>query len=258
VSETAQASWNDCIGADVVDRKGDKVGRLETVYMDRATGQPEWLAVSTGLFGRRETFVPVADVTAADGDLVVPYEKAFVRDAPNVDPDGALDDSEEAELYRYYGRDEYQPWGDDDRAAQDWSASGEDTGRDVSGPETDSAMTRSEEEVTVGTRNAEAGRVRLRKYVVTEDVTTTVPVRKEKLRIEREPITGANVDAALDGPEISEEEHEIVLREEQVVVDKQVVPKERIRAGKDVEVEDRAVTEQVRKEKVEVDGDTQS
>jgi uncharacterized protein (TIGR02271 family) len=255
MTDTAQATWNDWIGADVVDRHGDKVGTLDTIYMDRATGQPEWLAVSTGLFGRKSTFVPLAGVTADGSDLVVPYEKARIKDAPNVEPDGALSDAEEAELYRYYERDDYQAWGDDDRDAQDWSQYDAGSGHDVSGPETDSAMTRSEEEVAVGTREVEAGRVRLRKYVVTEDVTTTVPVRKEKLRIEREPITDANVGAALDGPEISDEEHEVVLNEEEVVVDKKVVPKERIRADKDVEVEERAVTEQVRKEQVEVDGD---
>jgi uncharacterized protein (TIGR02271 family) len=251
MTDTAQATWNDWIGADVVDRDGDKVGTLETVYMDRATGQPEWLAVSTGMFGRKVTFVPIEGVTSADSALVVPLEKGVVKDAPNIDPDGAMSDAEEGQLYEYYGRTDYQPWGDDDRDAADWG----DSGHDVSGPETDSAMTRSEEEVAVGTRDVEAGRVRLRKYVVTEDVTTTVPVRREKLRVEREPITDANVGAAMDGPEISDEEHEIVLNEEEVVVDKRVVPKERIRADKDVEVEERAVTEQVRKEQVEVDGD---
>lgn len=259
MTDTAQATWNDWIGATVVDTDGDKVGTLETVYMDRATGQPEFLAVSTGLFGRNQTFVPIAGVTSNEADLVVPYQKAFIKDAPNVDPDGAISDSEEAELYRYYGREDYQGWSDTDADARDWSQyeSG-GAGHDVSGPETDSAMTRSEEEVAVGTRDVEAGRVRLRKYVVTEDVTTTVPVRKEKLRVEREPITDANVDAALDGPAISDEEHEVVLNEEEVVVDKKVVPKERVRAEKDVEVEERAVTEQVRKEQIEVDGDTRA
>ncbi len=255
---SSQGTWNDWIGADVVDRDGDKIGTLDTVYMDRATGQPEWLAVTTGMFGRNQTFVPVAGVTHLESDLQAPYEKAFVKNAPNIDPDaGQISEAEEAELYRYYQREDYQAWSDDDRDAADWDQyeTKGGAGYDVSGPETDSAMTRSEEEVAVGTRNVEAGRVRLRKYVVTENVTTTVPVRKEKVRVEREPITDANVGAAMDGPEISDEEHEVVLNEEEVVVDKKVVPKERVRAEKDVEVEDRAVTEQVRKEQIEVDGE---
>ncbi|QYG94936.1 DUF2382 domain-containing protein [Iamia sp. SCSIO 61187] len=257
MTDTRQATWTDWVGADVVDRDGDKIGKLQNVYMDRATGQPEWLAVSTGMFGRNETFVPI-DGVDADGDaLKAPYEKAFVKDAPNVDPDaGFISNAEESRLYEYYGR-EYQAWSDTDRDAQDWDQhdTSRGAGHDTSGPDTDSAMTRSEEEVDVGTRDREAGRARLRKYVVTENVTTTVPVRKEKLRVEREPITDGNVGKAMEGPDISDEEHEVVLNEEEVVVDKKVVPKERVRAEKDVEVEDREVTEQVRKEKVEVEGD---
>ena len=114
-------------------------------------------------------------------------------------------------------------------------------------------MTRSEEELRVGTTEREAGRVRLRKHVVTDEVTQTVPVRREEVRIEREPITDANAPAAGDGPTISEEEHEVVLHEEEVVVDKRAVPKERIRLDKDTEVDERTVSEEVRKEEIEVD-----
>ena len=115
-------------------------------------------------------------------------------------------------------------------------------------------MTRSEEELRVGTRQREAGRARLRKYVVTENVTKTVPVSREEVVIEREPITDANRDAALDGPEISEDEQEVVLHEDEVVVDKDVVAKERVRLGKQEVTEDEQVTEQVRKEQIETDG----
>ena len=94
-------------------------------------------------------------------------------------------------------------------------------------------MTRSEEELRVGTTERERGRARLRKYVVTEQVERTVPVRREEVRVEREPITDANVDQAMDGPEISEEEHEVVLHEEEAVVEKRVVPKERVRLDKE-------------------------
>jgi uncharacterized protein (TIGR02271 family) len=126
----------------------------------------------------------------------------------------------------------------------------------VSGEETDDAMTRSEEELRVGTTEREAGRARLRKYVVTENETRTVPVKREEVRVEREPITDANVGDAMDGPAISEEEHEVVLHEEEVVAEKRAVPKERVRLDKDVEVEERTVSEQVRSEQVElIDGE---
>jgi uncharacterized protein (TIGR02271 family) len=124
----------------------------------------------------------------------------------------------------------------------------------VSGPNTDEAMTRSEEELRVGTRQREAGRVRLRKYVVTEMQTRTVPVQREEVRVEREPVTDANVDDALQGPEISEEEHEVVLHEEEPVVEKRTVPKERVRLDTETVSEEAEVSEEVRKEQIDTDG----
>ena len=118
-------------------------------------------------------------------------------------------------------------------------------------------MTRSEEEVRVGTQRQETGRARLRKHIVSERVDTTVPVEREQVRVEREPITDANVSQATSGPELSEEEHEVVLHEERAVVDKEVVPKERVRLDKDVTTEQQRVSEDVRKEQIDVDGDNE-
>jgi uncharacterized protein (TIGR02271 family) len=117
-------------------------------------------------------------------------------------------------------------------------------------------MTRSEEELRVGTRETGGERVRLRKYVTTENVTQTVPVRKEQVRVEREPITEANRDAALQGPDISEEEHEVTLTHEEPVVETRAVPKERVRLEKDVATEEQDVSGAVRKEHIEVDDPT--
>ena len=114
-------------------------------------------------------------------------------------------------------------------------------------------MTRSEEELRVGTTEREAGRVRLKKYVVEDEVTETVPVRREEVRVEREPITHANRDDATAGPDISEQEHEMTLRAEEPVVEKRAVPKERVRLEKDVETEEREVSETVRSERIDVD-----
>jgi uncharacterized protein (TIGR02271 family) len=116
-------------------------------------------------------------------------------------------------------------------------------------------MTRSEEELRVGTTRQERGRARLRKFVVTENVTQTVPVQREEVRVEREPITDANRDQALAGPDISEEEHEVVLHEEQPVVEKNVVPKERVRLDKETVTEEETVSDEVRKERIEADAD---
>ncbi len=116
-------------------------------------------------------------------------------------------------------------------------------------------MTRSEEELAVGKTSRETGRARLRKYVVTENVETTVPVQREEVRIEREPITDANIDNATDGPAISEEEHEVTLHAEEPVVEKRAVPKERVRLDKETVTEERTVSDEVRKERIEAEGD---
>ncbi len=126
-------------------------------------------------------------------------------------------------------------------------------GNDISGPETDEAMTRSEEEIRIGTRRREVGRARLRKFIVTEPVQETVTVQHEEVHIEREPITDANMPAAMSGPELTEEEHEVTLTTEEAVVEKRVVPKERVRLDKDVVTEQQTISDEVRKEVIEAD-----
>jgi uncharacterized protein (TIGR02271 family) len=107
------------------------------------------------------------------------------------------------------------------------------TGHDTSGPNTDDAMTRSEEHLVAGTEQVEAGRARLRKYVVTETQRVDVPVSHEEVRLEREPITEANRDAAYSGGDITDEEHEVTLRAERPVVSTEAEPVERVRLGKE-------------------------
>ena len=262
------------IGATAYGDDGEKIGKVGQLFLDDQTGQPEFVTVNTGFFGTSESFVPVADATFNGDRLVVPFSKDKVKDAPNVDLDGRhLDESEEQRLYEYYGLSSSRTSGytDTGRTDTDTTAAGyadttrtTDTDRDIttgteghdtSGPTTDDAMTRSEEQVQVGTTSQEAGRVRLRKYVTTEHETHTVPVRKEKAVLETEPITDGNVGSATSGPDISEEEHEVVLREERATVDKTVEPVERVRLGTETTTEEETVTEEVRKEHVEVDGD---
>jgi uncharacterized protein (TIGR02271 family) len=249
----------DWSGRTVVDNDGDKIGKVDEVYYATDDRSPEWLAVNTGLFGTKTSFVPVEGAQPSGEDIQVAYSKDQVKDAPGVEADQELSRAEEQELWSHYGLD----YGTDpsyvgtetDAADGDVTGDRGTVGRDTSGPETDDAMTRSEEEVSVGTRKREGGRARLRKYVVTEQVTKTVPVRKEKAVLETEPITDANVDAATSGKDISEEEHEVVLSEEEVVVDKKVVPKERVRLGKETVEGEQEVTEEVRKERIETEGD---
>lgn len=116
-------------------------------------------------------------------------------------------------------------------------------------------MTRSEERLSVGTQSVQSGRARLRKHIVTEQQTVSVPVQHEELRVESEPITDATAAAATDGPALSEEEHEVTLSEERIVVNKETVPVERVRVGTETVTEQQEVTEDVAHEEIELDED---
>jgi stress response protein YsnF len=192
-------------GRTVVDRDGDKIGKFDELYLDDSD-RPAWAAVTTGLFGMRQTFIPLSEARE-DGDVLqVPFDKDLVKDAPNVDPDAQLSAEEEDLLYRHYGvrggGDETvaeddapvaEPVADDDAPAREEPAATGDTDGDGDGAE----MIRSEEEVSVGTRRRVSGKARLKKYVVTEHVQKVVPVQREEVRVEFEPADGED---AADGP----------------------------------------------------------
>jgi len=224
-------------GQTAVDMNGAKLGKIGQIYVDDQTGQPLWVTITTGMFGTKQSFAPLHWSRPDGGDLHLAVTKDMVTDAPGVEADGHIDDSENEALYTYYdgylgGRDGIQ-------------------GHDTSGPATDDALTRSEERLHVGTEQADAGRARLRKYVVTENVTQTVPVSHEEVRLEREPVTDANRGAAVSGSDISEEEHEVTLRAERPVVNKETVPVERVRLGTETVTEDHEVSETLRKEQID-------
>jgi uncharacterized protein (TIGR02271 family) len=242
---TTYTQVSDLIDRTAVDPTSQKIGTVSSVYVDDVTGEPAWLAITTGWFGSRVSFAPVAGAYLADdGDVVVAYPKDTVKDAPNIDADGSLTPDEALRLYAYYG---ISTTTTHDRPTDIDSIPGR--GERAS----DTAMIRSEEELDISKHQRESGRVRLRKWVETEDVHVTVPIRRETARLVSEPITDANRGAALSGADISESEHEVVLREEVVDVDKRILPKERFRLETDVETDEVAVDESLRKERVEMD-----
>jgi uncharacterized protein (TIGR02271 family) len=250
------------IGCDVVDSDGDKIGTVGQVYVDPATGRPNWATVRTGFFGMSESFVPLEEADHVDGRIRVPYDKAMVKDAPNIDPDRELSETEEDRLYDYYGRGRSGTTGydagttgyDDSRTGTtgyDAGMTGHDTDRGR-----DDAMTRSEERLNVGTERVQTGRARLRKYVVTEQQNVTVPVSREEVRLEREPITDANRGDAYRGPDITEDEHQVILTEERPVVEKETVPVERVRLDTETVTDTERVSGDVRKEEIELEDDS--
>ena len=257
-------------GIDVYDTAGEKIGSVGQVFLNAASGEPEWVTVKTGLFGMKETFVPLHDASITDDRITVGYTKDHVKDAPRIDADGPLSYAEEQELYTFYALESsatpggaYQDDGtyqtssngyqggtgyQADVAYQDRAT--DDTVDDVD----DDAMTRSEERLVADTHTEETGKARLRKYVVTEQQQVTVPVSHEEVRIEREPITDANAIDAYDGRQISEAEHEVTLRAERPVVQTETVPVERVRLSKETVRDEETVSGEVRKEQIEFDG----
>jgi uncharacterized protein (TIGR02271 family) len=244
-------------GQTMVGSGGAEIGKIEEIYLDQETEQPVWALVHTGMFGPQATFVPIANASIQGDKVQVPFETAQVKDAPKMEPDGELSQQDAAALYSHYGIDYTEAHSDNGLPEGDRTADGLRgvVGNDVSGRDTDAAMTRSEEELRVGTTQRETGRARLRKHVVTENVTETIPVQREEVRVEREPITDASREAATSGADLEEEEHEVLLHEEQVVVDKTAVPKERVRLDRDTVTEQREVSEEIRKEQIEADGE---
>jgi uncharacterized protein (TIGR02271 family) len=225
-------------GTQVRSDDGGKLGSVEAVYYDRETDSPEWVSVRSGLFGTHVSIVPLQRAAFDGRELRVPYDKDALRSAPHHDPGHELSPQDEEDLFRHYGM------------AYDGRGRNGD-GRTHDGD----AMTRSEERLRVGTETHETGRARLRKRVVTEHQQVSVPVAREELRVEREPITGANRDDAYSGPEISEAEHEVTLHEERPVVHTETVPTERVRLTTETKRDTEQVGRDVRHEEIELDED---
>ena len=230
-----------------------KLGTIDSLYADREDGDLTFATVNTGKFGSKTSFVPLGEATLQGDNVVVAYDEERVSSAPQIDEDSDLSPEEEQRLYAHYGLSGNENYNAQFTAGTGMGNEHGTVGHDTSGPTTDDAMTRSEEQVRVGTQTTEAGRVRLRKFVTEENVTETVPVTREEVRIEREPITDANMGKAMDGPAISEEEHEVVLHAEQAVVQKEAVPVERVRVDVDTVTEQQQVNETVRKEQIEME-----
>lgn len=141
-------------GGDVIGRDGGKIGSIGQLYTDDETGDPTWVAVKTGLFGTSQSFIPLEGAWIESNDLVVPYTKDYVKDAPRVEAEGHLEPEEEDRMYAHY--------------------------------EKEGSRTYSEARADADYLEAQArGRVRLHRFVSSENVARTVPVQGEEARKER-------------------------------------------------------------------------
>ncbi|MFE1322483.1 PRC and DUF2382 domain-containing protein [Kitasatospora phosalacinea] len=321
----------DLIGHKAVDRNGDKIGTVDEVYLDDATGEPEWAAVRTGIFGR-DAFVPLTTSEFAGDELRVPYDKSLIKESPDFGVGQHLSPAQELQLYRYYGLDAGGDAGSGaaEKAAAGTAAAGaaakehprqepaadRDFGTVASSPSPAPApapapstapapapmpaaapvaaaaaapaafsaartepaaqqhqqqhqqsapaehpggaqptapveITCREERIDITTEWHAVGTTRLRKYVTTEQVERRVPVVRERVRVERIPVSDAE-RAALSEQEIAEAVEEVTLREERPVVRKYLAPIERVRLVVERYTEEEVVREELRREQVEV------
>lgn len=251
-------------GRKVVDKAGEPVGKIEEILVDHLSGQPAWALVHSGLFGSRSHLVPLTGASPDGEDVRVQVLKEQVEGAPALEAAEELSEHQEQRVFAHYGMRYAEPRpeaaiGGRVSAPVNGTANGDavDHGPVASEPapdvRADEAITRSEEELRIGLERRERGRVRLRKYVVTEQVTKTVPVRREVLRVEREPITEPSRPGTLPESAISEEEHEVLLYAEEPIVEKRVVPKERVRLHTELVEDQREISAELRKEQIETE-----
>ena len=233
----------DAVGAPVYAADGEPLGAVHHFLADDRTGTPTWAAVRPDPSGPRLVVVPVLDGQFAEGTLRVPVRRELVDRAPGIATAEHLGPEEERLLRRYYSLDD--------------TVGGE--GAAPPRPETDGAMTRSEERLRVGTEQVAATRVRLVKYIVTEQVQVTVPVRREEIRLEEVPLDAPDpgpgeslgaVEPAGSGEGLPEE---VVLHREEPVVTVRVVPAERVRLRTEVVEGQQQVSGQLQREQIVLD-----
>jgi stress response protein YsnF len=261
--------WRDLV---VVDQDAATVGTVTAFYLDRATGLPTWALVHTGWFADRQTFVPLTHAVEADGEIRVPYTKAFIQQAPRVEAREELSPDEEVALSGYYRLDDHRGavadrrLGDQPAVTREAGVSRPPARPAARPPEAAPAappsvtqgpveVVRSEEELQVGVR-IRRRRLRLRKYLVTEYLTRTIPVRREEVRLEELPEPAEPAGDPDQHPVVQPAGDqallELTLHREEPVIRLRVVPAERVRLFKDVVTEQRTVSEQLRKEQVDL------
>ena len=272
-----EKNLKDLFAATAYDKDGDKLGAVKEIFVDDETGQPAFAEVGHGLFGMSSSLVPMRGHRFSGEDLQLAFSKDRIKDAPDVGTDEHLTREDQQRVWDHYqlsDTEDTERYRAEERAARDVdhrreAAAGAGAGAGVAGnrpghvaddrervadrtrTEGDS-MVRSEERLNIDKENVETGQVRLRKHVVKDTETVEVPVTREEVRVEREPISreeAANVDSKLGDDEAS-----VTLHEERVNVSKESVPVEKVNLGKETVRDTETHTEELRKEQIEADG----
>jgi uncharacterized protein (TIGR02271 family) len=267
-------------GYEVYDPTGSKIGKVDDLFVDEGD-QPEYLGVKMGLLGTKSTLIPweLVEVREDEGRIIAALDKDRVKDGPAFDDDKEITPEFENEVYSYYGLQQTSSTEDRGSYADYTSGTtGESAGPGMAMGDTETGefrehaaddegvnqsrgddltdedelrVQRTEEELVAGTREREAGQLKVRKRVRTDREQIEVPTRHEEVSVERVPVEGEASEA-----EIGEDEVRVPVTEEEVVVEKRPVAKEEVRIRKDVVSDTETVEEDVRREEVEVEDDT--
>jgi uncharacterized protein (TIGR02271 family) len=275
-------------GYTVVDEGGSKIGKVDDLFLDESD-QPEYFGVKMGLLGTSSTLIP-ADITTVDneqGFIEVSQTKSTVQDGPAFDDDREITPEYENEVRSYYGLGPIESSGSYGDYEQTNGHSGAGTTDSTTAGTVGSGMSmgdtetgefrehdlnqeglsqpgsdlededelrvqRSEEELRAGTREREAGAMKVRKRVRTDREQIEVPTKHEEVTVERVPVSGEATEAQIGADEVS-----VPVTEEEVVVDKRAVAKEEIRLRKDLVEDTEVVEEDVRREEIDVEDATE-
>ena len=266
-------------GYTVYDQNYDKIGKVDDLFVDE-NDQPEYIGVKMGFLGTRSTLIPM-DLARVNDErqlIEVAADKETVKDGPTFDDDREITPDFEIEVYSYFGLQrsdaaENGAYYSDEETAGTGTAGpgitmgdiesgtfrehppGEEGVYDQSGsdPEDELRVQRTEEELTAGTREREAGALNVRKRVRIDHETVEAPTRHEEVTVERVPVEG---EATASEAEIGDEEVRVPVTEEEVLMEKRPVAKEEIRVRKDVVEDVETVEEDVRREEVDVEDQT--
>src|SRR3712207_2369032 len=270
-------------GYEVYDQSGEKIGKVDDLFVDESD-QPEYIGVKMGFLGTRSTLIPWEAVSSTDDDgraITVATDKETAKNGPAFDDDREITPEFEQQVYSYYGLQSAA--GSESSGSYGSYYSEESTDAGTVGPgmsmgdtetgefrehaitdegvnqsqgddledEDELRVQRTEEELRAGTRERQAGALKVRKRVRTDRERIEVPTRHEEVTVDRVPI-----DSETSGAEIGEDEVRIPVTEEEVVVEKRPVAKEEVRIRKDVVEDTEVVEEDVRREEVDVDEGT--
>jgi uncharacterized protein (TIGR02271 family) len=266
-------------GYTVVDQSGEKIGKVDDLFLDE-NDQPEYFGVKMGFLGTSSTLIPadIATVDSEQGSIEVSQPKSIVKDGPAFDDDREITPEYENEVRSYYGlgaatdtedRGTYADYSAGDPGAvgpgmregdtesgefrghsEDDEGVNQSAGSDLEDRD-ELRVQRTEEELAAGTREVEAGSMKVRKRVRTDREQIEVPTRHEEVSVERVPVEGDASEA-----EIGDDEVVVPVTEEEVVVGKRPVVKEEVRIRKDVVEDTEIVEEDVRREEIDVEDET--